>query len=115
MLERGMFWEEEVLLRLSSLDDLIHPNERYHCFCYSRFQGKDSTKLGEAASRGGSTGDEERVAAFEKIRQYLVDNDERQYILKELKNLFCSLIPGIDPYSKIHLKRKLLHRYVSSM
>lgn len=110
-------WGDEVSVRLSQVIDLVSSDGRYHWHCYQTFRKSGSLKpeKGAATSKGGSSTDAIREDAFEKMCDYLEQNDECQYAFEELQNMFLELNPEIEPYSDIHLKRKLIQRYGNSL
>lgn len=110
-------WGDEVSVRLSQVIDLVSSDGRYHWHCYQTFQKPRSSRpeKGAATPKGGSSADAKREDAFEKLCDYLEENDECQYDLKELQNKFIQLSPEVEPYTDIHLKRKLIQRYGNSL
>ena len=72
---------DEVSVRLSQVIDLVSCEGRYHWHCYQTFQkpGSSRPEKGTAAAKGGSSADAKREEAFEKLCDYLEENDECQY------------------------------------
>ena len=104
-------------MRLSQVIDLVSSDGRYHWHCYQTFQkpGSSRPEKGAATTKGGSSADAKREDAFEKLCDYLEENDECQYAFEELQNMFLQLSPEVEPYTDIHLKRKLIQRYGNSL
>lgn len=109
-------WGDEVSVRLSQVIDLVSSDGRYHWHCYQTFlkPGSSRPEKGAATNKGGSSADTKREDAFEKLCDYLEENDECQYAFEELQNMFLKLSPEVEPYTDKHLKRKLFQRYGSS-
>ena len=103
--------------RLSQVIDLICSDGRYHCNCYQTFQKPRSSHAenGAATTKDGSSTDTKRNDAFEKLCDYLEENDECQYAFEESQNMFLQLSPKVEPYTDTHLKRKLLQCYGNSL
>ena len=78
-------------------------------------QDHHGPKKRAAATKGGSSTDAKREDAFEKLCDYLEENDECQYSFEDLQNMFLQLSPEVEAYSDIHLKRKLIQRYGNSL
>ena len=110
-------WGDEVSVRLSQVIDLVSCDGRYHWHCYQTFQkpGSSRPEKRAAATKGGSSADAKREDAFEKLCDYLEENDECQYSFEDLQNMFLQLSPEVEAYSDIHLKRKLIQRYGNSL
>jgi len=110
-------WGDEVSVRLSQVIDLVSSDGRYHRYCYQRFQklGSSQPDKGSATTKGGSSADANREEAFDKLCNYLEENDECQYAFEELKCIFLQLNPDIEPYNDTHLKRKMIQRYGNSL
>ena len=110
-------WGDEVNVKLSQVIDLVSCEGRYHWHCYQTFQkpGSSRPEKGTAAAKGGSSADAKREEAFEKLCDYLEENDECQYTFEDLQNIFVNLSPEVVAYSDTHLKRKLTQRYGSSL
>ena len=110
-------WGDEVSLRLSQVIDLVSCEWRYHWHCYQTFQKPASSMPGKKASatKGGSSVDAERERAFEKLCEYLEENEECQFSFEHLQSMFLQLSPKVESYSEKHLKRKLVQRYGNSL
>lgn len=110
-------WGDEVSVRLSQVIDLVSSDGRYHWHCYQTFQkpGSSRPEKGVATSKGGSSADAKREDAFEKLCDYLEENNECQYDFEELQNIFLRLSPEVEPYTVTHFKRKLIQRYGNSL
>lgn len=110
-------WGDEVSVRLSQVIDLVSADGRYHWHCYQTFQkpGSSRPKKGAVTIKGGSSADAKREDAFEKLCDYLEENDECQYAFEELQNMYVKLSPEVEQYTDIHLKRKLTQRYGNSL
>ena len=68
-----------------------------------------------SATKGGSSVDAERERAFEKLCEYLEENEECQFSFEHLQSMFLQLSPKVESYSEKHLKRKLVQRYGNSL
>ena len=84
-------WGREVLHRLSGVIDLVAAEGRYHRYCYATFQHLNTSKPGEGSERGGSRESKESVDAFDKFWKYLEENDECQYSVTQLQEIFSAL------------------------
>lgn len=104
-------------MRLSQVIDLVCSDGRYHWHCYQTFQkpGSSRPEKGAATTKGGSSADAKREDAFEKLCEYLEENDECQYAFEELQNMFLQLSSEVEPYTDIHLKIKLIQSYGNSL
>lgn len=94
-------WGNEVTVRLSQVIDLVSSDGGYHWLCYQTFRkpGSSQPKTGAATTKGRSSCDAKRKDAFEKLCDYLEENDECQYAFEELQTKFLQLCPEVEPYT----------------
>ena len=104
--QRNDNWGKEVLLRVSSVIDLVASKGRYHRTCYKYFLRPDCVKPGTATHQGRKV-DKEKSAAFMKLCQYLEENNECQYSIDELMSVMNSYEDNDTIYTKQYLKKRL--------
>ena len=119
--ERTDPWSQIVHGRLQYLRDLHASDAIYHQTCSSNFRtGKDipaqySSDTDDSVKRTKVQGrpvDTVRSSAFEKVVQYLRDNEEEQLALQDLSDKMEEYLEGTneEPYSVAYLKKKLEER-----
>lgn len=84
--------------RVTGVLCLVAHEARYHEKCLSKFLLKNP----QSSSRVGRPEDIRRSEAFERVLQYLKNNDDCQFTMTELLNVM-----GEDAYSAKYLKSKL--------
>ena len=80
---------------------------KYHRNCYSQFL-LCGRKVGFTENKDGRPECQIKCKAFEQVVNYLENNDESQYSLSEIQDLFCSYLPNNEnSYTDQWLKKKL--------
>ncbi len=102
-------WGEQVLLRIRSVSDLVAPEGKYHRGCLTQFRGRQTD--GER----GRPCDMLKEESFQKLCLHLDENDECQYSLSELSDIYESYMEGAEGYSVKWLRQKLQARYGDQM
>ena len=105
---RNDSWGNEVLLHAQTESDLVSAEAKYHHGCALRFRSSRQTNEQSEKRRPPHFS---RVEAFEKLCQYLEENDECQYSLKELAETMDCFLEGADGYEPKYLKEKLKQHY----
>ena len=85
IIRRNDSWGQQVLSRVSNFNDLVAAEAKYHWTCMTRFY--IGRKLDKNLSRAGRPPDEKRQELFEKCCDYIEENDECQYSLRELRDI----------------------------
>ena len=98
-------WGSEVLVRVSCVSDLIAVEGRYHRNCYNYFFRPNSSKPGTAQLQGFKA-DGDQSKAFQKLCEYLEENDECQYSIEELMSIMGRIESKDSSYSKKTLEKK---------
>lgn len=98
-------WGETVKARILSTIDLVAAESRYHKQCYTEFTRSKSseTQKGRPKTKLAST--------FDELCKYIEQNDECQYTLKEVQDIFKSLTEENEVYSDKHLKSLLQEHF----
>ena len=105
--ERGDEWASDVKLRIQLSSDLVAAEGKYHRCCAQRFYSGRYLP-NENTSAVGRPANQENCKAFEHLCQYLIKNDECQYSLTELFELYKGYCGGGEGYSQKWLQQKLL-------
>ena len=92
---------ETVKARLLSAIDLVAAEARYHKHCYTEFTKSKpiETQKGRPKTKLAST--------FTKVCNYIENNDECQYTIKEVQDIFKTLSDDDEVYSDKHLRNLL--------
>ena len=98
--ERKDEWGTDVLVRVEAVNDLIAEEAKYHHDCALEFRRRKD-KLNEVPGKS------KKEQAFDKLCEYLEENDECQYALKEITELMDYYLDGEEGYSVKNLKWKL--------
>ena len=99
--ERNDEWGTDVLVRVEAVNDLIAEEAKYHHDCALEFRRCIVGKVNEVPGKS------HKEQAFDKLIEYLEQNDECQYTLNEITELMDSYLDGEDGYSVKNLKWKL--------
>jgi hypothetical protein len=107
--DRGDEWGYSVKLRLSAEIDAIAAEVKYHHDCQvSFYDGRPCpNEDNKQDMRRGRPVDLTKQAAFDKLCQYIRDNDECQYTLQELASLMDVYLDGAKGYDPKRLGQKL--------
>lgn len=101
-------WGNEVLLRIQCESDLVSAEAKYQHDCALHFRA--GRQRNEYCTKGRPP-DIVRVEAFQKLCQYLENNEECQYSLNELAETMDSFLDGHKGYETKYLKEKLKQQY----
>ena len=85
--ERNDEWGTDVLVRVEAVNDLIAEEAKYHHDCALEFR-RCKGKVNEVPDKS------HKEQAFDKLCEYLEQNDECQYALKETTELMDSHLDG---------------------
>ncbi|GFS26848.1 hypothetical protein ElyMa_007067800 [Elysia marginata] len=116
--ERGDDWAHKVMNRIKTVcnNDLFAADVIYHHRCSSSFRTGRQVPVrfsGEKKAKSQPPSDNHskiKLRAFEKVCQYLQENGDEQTTVGELYDKmkeYCG--DGIEPYTRKHLKQKLLN------
>ena len=103
-LERGDEWGEVVLARASSVIDFVAAEAKYHKPCYARFF---NDKISDKSQGRPET--EENKYTFDKLCEFLYENEECQFSLAELEEKLNQ--EGNHAYTRKRLKEKLKNAF----
>jgi hypothetical protein len=101
-------WGNEVLLRIQSESDLVAAEAKYHRDCAAHFR---VVSLQTDSYQIGRPPDSQKLEAFQKLCQYLEENEECQYSVNELSEKMESFLDGVEGYEVKYLKHKLKEHY----
>ena len=116
-------WARDVQGRLEYAQDLHAADAVYHNSCSSNFRtGKGIPKEHTDEKRpgrpkqvtcGGRPETETRSEAFDKVVDYLIDNNLTQITLADLVQKMTEYLESsnVQPYSAVYMKAKLLERF----
>ena len=112
--KRNDAWSVEVLGRLNSCNDLPAEEARYHRVCLSVFLKCRSSHVGDNTAGRNHPGrhpDNNMLITFEKLCDWLEEEDQGIYTIAELQIKMQELSEDGEVYSLKHIKRKLEERY----
>ena len=104
--ERSDEWASDVKLRIQLSSDLVAAEGKYHRYCAQRFYA-GSQLLHDIPSSAGRPPDKEKTKPFETLCQYLRENDECQYSMNELFDLYQGYCGAEGGYTVKWLQQKL--------
>ena len=110
----GDKWAETVKGRIEYAQDLHAADAVYHQQCNINFRTGRNIPLAfqppgsESKNKKGRPEDEDRHAAFSKVVSYLKENDDEIITLGDLCQKMREFLGGDEPYSKEHMKNKLV-------
>ncbi len=106
-------WGEIVLSRINSECDLIAADAQYHKNCDARFSIINSSMPGDLSENVvGRPIDESKLEAFNKLCNFLDNNDDCQYLLSDLMDMLLHFSTDSDKlYSEKRLRELLSAHY----
>lgn len=110
--ERNDEWGNTVLVRVNSVIDLVASEARYHKSCYALFNQHGSNPKGKSNSCDNKNAlNLTKHNAFYKLCDFLENNDECQYDIKELMSIMKENSLDGEVYSEEYVKMKLKAHY----
>ena len=95
----------------ASCSDMPSAESKYHRDCYSCFLNS-GCKVSERKGKSGRPNDTIKNRAFEKLMEFLEENDKCQYLLSDLHERMNSFITDSDEsYGLQYLKQRLINHY----
>lgn len=109
-LQRADSWGEAVYIRIQGTGDLVAAEATYHHDCQIRFHdGRQLSK--NTKGRPSGSVDIRKNDAFQKLCDYIDNNEIHQYSISDLESLLKQYSGEDECYTAKHLKVKLQEHY----